>query len=599
MTSPSLLTGDESRNLADLLATRAAAHPQRPFAEVSTDGAWHVITLARFHEQVRATARGLIAAGVKLGDRVGVLGDTRYEWSVVDFATFTAGAVTVPIYPSSSAEQIAWIAADAGLNVIAADTEERAQLVREACPGVTVVMMTPEGLAATAATGKHVTEEDLDARTATLEASDLATIIYTSGTTGQPKGAMLSHGNFVHHCINIERDPNFGGFVRDEGARLLLFLPLAHVFGRIAMILSLSAGAVIGYAPSHKTLAADMKTFRPTFMVLVPRVLDTIYNKADAAQKGLKKKIFRWSAHVAREMSRARENGAVSRSLKARHAIADRLVLSKIRELMGGQMQYALAGGARLSEDSGHFFRGLGMVVLQGYGLTETTAAATGSPEHGGIVGTVGNPIAGTEMCLADDGEILLRGVNLFQGYWNAPDATAAVMRDGWFATGDQGKVENGALTIIGRKKEILVLSSGKNVQPAVLEDAMRTHPAIQDTVVVGEGKHFVSALVALDEVMLPSWLDAHDLPPLTIEEASTHVGVRDLIHRAVEAANAKVSRAESIREFRIVPRSFSEAREELTASLKVRRANVLANYAEIVEEIYARAIPKRAKRGG
>lgn len=599
MTSPSLLTGDESRNLAALLAERAAAHPERPFAEISTDGVWHVITLAQFHEQVRATARGLIAAGVKLGDRVGILGDTRYEWSVVDFATFTAGGVTVPIYPSSSAEQIAWIAADAGLNVIAADTEERAQLVREACPSVTVIMMTPEGLAATAITGKDVTEEDLDARTATLEASDLATIIYTSGTTGRPKGAMLSHGNFVHHVINIERDPNFGGFVRDEGARLLLFLPLAHVFGRIAMILSLSAGAVIGYAPTHKTLAADMKTFRPTFMVLVPRVLDTIYNKADAAQKGLKKKIFRWSAHVAREMSRARERGTVTRSLKVRHAIADRLVLARIRELMGGQMQYVLAGGARLSEDSGHFFRGLGMVVLQGYGLTETTAAAMGSPEHGGIVGTVGKPIAGTEMCLADDGEIMLRGLNLFQGYWNAPEETAAVMRDGWFATGDQGRVDNGALSIIGRKKEILVLSSGKNVQPAVLEDAMRTHPAIQDTVVVGEGKHFVSALVALDEVMLPSWLDAHDLPQLTIEEASTHVGVRDLIHRAVEAANAKVSRAESIREFRIVPRSFSEAREELTASLKVRRANVLSNYAEIVEEIYARAIPKRAKRGG
>ena len=599
MTSPSLLTGDEPPNLPALLQGRATAHPERPFAEVSTDGVWHVITLAEFHGQVRAVSRGLIATGVALGDRVGIIGDTRYEWSVIDFATLTAGAVTVPIYPSSSAEQIAWIAADAGLKVIAADTEERAQLAREACPDVTVVIMTTEGLADAASAGVTVTEEDLDARTESLEASDLATIIYTSGTTGRPKGAMLSPGNFVLHCINIERDPNFGGFVRDEGARLLLFLPLAHVFGRIAMILSLSAGAVIGYAPTHKTLAADMKTFRPTFMVLVPRVLDTIYNKADAAQRGLKKKIFRWSAHVSREMSRARERGHVSRSLKARHALADRLVLAKIRELMGGQMQYLLAGGARLSEDSGHFFRGLGMVVLQGSGLTETTAPATGSPEHDGIVGTVGKPIAGTEMCLADDGEILLRGINLFQGYWNAPEETAAVMRDGWFASGDQGVVENGALSIIGRKKEILVLSSGKNVQPAVLEDAMRTHPAIQDTVVVGEGKHFVSALVALDEVMLPSWLDAHQLPQLTVEEAATHTGVRDLIHRAVEAANAKVSRAESIREFRIVPRAFTEAREELTASLKVRRSNVLANYADLVEEIYSRAISKRAKRGG
>lgn len=591
MSSPSLLTGDEPVNLPDLLRRRCAEQPDRTFAEVSRDGSWHSISLADFHARVRSVARGLIASGAALGDRIGILGDTRYEWSVVDFAALTAGAVTVPIYPSSSAEQIAWIAADAGIGTIAVDTPERADLVRTACPGVDVVLMTEDGLDALASRGAQVTDAELDARTVDLTAADLATIIYTSGTTGRPKGAMLSHGNFVEHVVNIERDDKFGGFVRGD-ARLLLFLPLAHVFGRLAMVLSLSAGAVIGYAPSHKTLADDMKTFRPTFMVLVPRVLETIYNKADAAQHGLKRRIFRWAAQVARQKSIAGEGGPASPMLALRYAIADRLVLRKIRDLMGGHMAYALAGGARLGEDVGHFFRGMGLVVLQGYGLTETTAPSLGTPEIGGRMGTVGLPMAGTQMRLADDGEILVRGGHVFQGYWNAPDATASVMRDGWFATGDLGRIENGALAIIGRKKEILVLSSGKNVQPAVLEDVMRSHPAIQDTVVVGEGKHFVSALVALDEVMLPSWLDSHQLPQMTVEEAARHSGVRDLIRRAVDAANAHVSRAEAIREFRIVPRSFSEAREELTASLKVRRATVLANYADIVDEIYSRAMP-------
>lgn len=592
MASPSLVTDTSPAHLPALLADRARQTPGKTFAEVSQpDGQWQPVTLEEFHGQVRAVAKGLMASGVNAGDRVGILGDTRYEWSVMDFAVLAAGGVTVPIYPSSSPEQVAWIAADAGLRVIAADTDERLDMTAEAVPSSVAALMTPAGLERLALVGAEVTDAELDARTESLTGDDLATIIYTSGTTGRPKGAMLSHANFVVHCENIALDPNFGGFVRGD-ARLLLFLPLAHVFGRLAMVLSLSAGAVIGYAPSHKTLAADMKSFRPTFMVLVPRVLETIYNKADAAQTGLKRKIFRWSAHVSRDLSIAGEKGRIGWALRAKYAIADKLVLAKVRALMGGQLGYALAGGARLGEDVGHFFRGLGMVVLQGYGLTETTAPAMGTPELGGVMGTVGKPMAGTEMMLAEDGEILLRGVNLFKGYWNAPAETAAVMRDGWFVTGDLGRVENGALTVVGRKKEILVLSSGKNVQPAVLEDAMRSHPAIQDTVVVGDGKHFVSALVALDGVMLPSWLDAHALPPMSIAEAARDSGVRELIRRAIDHANAQVSRAESIREFRILPTSFSEAREELTASFKVRRANVMANYASVVDEIYSKAMP-------
>jgi long-chain acyl-CoA synthetase len=588
--SPSLVHADEVTHLTALLAARAHAAPDAVFAEVKdASDHWREVSISDFHARVRTIAKGLIARGVKAGDRVGIMGDTRYEWSVMDFAVLAAGAISVPIYPSSSAEQVEWMVADAGITLVALDTAERAALATEA--SVAIVMLDDSGMDELVALGADVSDADLDARTADVTPSDIATIIYTSGTTGRPKGAMLSHGNFVEHVLNIERDPDFGGFVAGD-ARLLLFLPLAHVFGRLAMILALSAGAVIGYAPTHKTLAADLGTFRPTFMVLVPRVLETVYNKADAAQTGLKKRIFRWAAKVARQHAKVRETGTPSAMLRAQLAIADRLVLSKIRSLLGGQLQYALSGGARLNEDVGHFFEGLGVTVLQGYGLTESTAPALGTPESARIMGTVGKPIAGTAVALADDGEILLRGANLFQGYWNDPEATDQVMQDGWFASGDMGAIVDGAISIVGRKKEILVLSSGKNVQPALLEDSMRTHPAIQDSVVVGDGKHFVSALVALDEAMLPAWLSAHALPDMTVEEAANNSTVRDLISRAIANANAQVSRAESIREFRILPSSFTEAREELTASLKTRRAVILANYAAMIDEIYSKAMP-------
>ena len=586
MSSPSLVTPEESCTLTQMLALRAAAEPERTFAQVKdADEAWHPISLAAFHAHVTSVAKGLVALGIAPGDRVGIMGDTRYEWAVMDFAILAAGGITVPIYPSSSAEQIAWILADAGVTYVATDAPERAGAVAVAS-GLVIDL---NALGDLEAKGASVTDGDLAARTADVAPGDLATIIYTSGTTGRPKGAMLSHANFVDHVRNIERDPYFGGIVAGD-ARLLLFLPLAHVFGRLALILSVSAGVVAGFAPSHKTLAADMASFRPTLLGVVPRVLETVYNKADAAQHGVKKRIFRWAAKVSREYGGARVAGDVGAGLRARHAVADRLVLAKIRHLMGGNLRYVLSGGARLLEDTGNFFEGVGITVLQGYGLTETTAASLGTPEPTRIMGTVGSPIAGTSMALDDDGEILIRGAHLFMGYWNAPDATAAVMRDGWFATGDLGRLEDGAVTLVGRKKEILVLSSGKNVQPAVLEDSMRSHPAIQDTVVVGEGRHFVSALVALDEVMLPSWLDSHQLPAMSVEEASRDSRVRDAVSRAVALANAHVSRAESIREFRIVPRSFSEAREEMTASLKVRRDRVLANYSDVVEEIYSGA---------
>ncbi|MDN4473361.1 AMP-dependent synthetase/ligase [Demequina zhanjiangensis] len=587
MTSPSLATVAESMNLTALLRSRAEADPAAPFAEIKTEAdEWSPVSIGEFQQRVRAVAKGLIASGVGVGDRVGIMGDTSLEWSVMDFAVLAAGGVSVPIYPSSSAKQCEWIVQDAGIDVVAAQTEEQRAMLADLEEAPTAVALTPEGLDEVAAGGAAVSDADLDARTADVVLADLATIIYTSGTTGRPKGAMLTHGNFVVHCENIEKDPGFGAFVQGD-TRVLLFLPLAHVFARLAMVLALSSGAVIGYTPNHKTLAADLGSFRPTWMPLVPRVLETIYNRADAAQTGLKKKIFRWSAWVARKVSMAEETGGHGIVLKAQYAVANALVLKKIRHLMGGQLGYVLAGGAKLTPQIGHFFRGLGVTVMQGYGLTETTAAHMGTPSTDQIMGTVGHPIAGCEIKVADDGEILARGVNLFAGYWNAPDATAAVLHDGWFATGDLGEIHDGALTITGRKKEILVLSSGKNIQPAVLEDSLRSHPAIQDSVVIGDGRHFVSAVVALDPILLPAWLKAHDLPDMCVEDASRHERVRELIGRAIAAANEHVSRAEAIREFRILPREFTEAREELTASLKVRRANVMAHFSEVIDSIY------------
>lgn len=592
LSSPGLAVIPERMHVTAMLADRVAAGSDRVFAEVKdSQGGWSPVTLGEFHSRVRAVAKGLVVSGVQVGDRVGIVGETRIEWSILDFAILAAGGVTVPIYPSSSASQFSWIISDAGIRVVAAEMAESRETLASLNDAPALFGLDGAAMDEFALLGRDVTDAELDARTEHVTVKDLATIIYTSGTTGQPKGAMLTHGNLVEHAKNVELDPDFGGFVQGE-TRVLLFLPLAHVFARFVMVVALGSGAVIGYSPTHKTLAADLKSFRPTWMPLVPRVLETIYNRADTSMTGVRKTLFRWSAKVAREMSVAREHGGAGASLKFRYAVADRLVLGKIRHLLGGQLAYVLSGGARLTPEVGHFFRGVGVEVLQGYGLTETTAAHSGSPDKFGIMGTVGKPIAGGYLTLADDGEILTKGVNTFAGYWNAPELTAEVMRDGWFATGDLGEIRDGALSIVGRKKELLVLSSGKNVQPAVLEDAMRSHPAIQDTVVVGEGRHFVSALVALDETLLSAWLTAHKLPEMDVEQASMNERVRELVGRAIAAANEQVSRAEAIKEYRILPRGLEEAREEMTASLKIRREVVLTHFADVVDEIYSRAMP-------
>ncbi|MDE0572698.1 AMP-dependent synthetase/ligase [Demequina sp. B12] len=593
LTSPGLVTVEDHMNLTAMLEARASANPSAPFAEAKdAAGEWFTVSLGEFRDRVNAVAKGLMVQGVKPGDRVGLMADTSLEWSVLDFAVLAAGGVTVPIYPSSSASQCAWIIEDAGISVVGVQSEANQEMVSGLASAPQVIALTAQGLDEVAAAGQGVSDVDLAARTEDVTLDDLMSIIYTSGTTGRPKGAMLTHRNMVEHAANVEADPSFGGFVQGDRTRVLLFLPLSHIFARFAMILALSAGSVIGYTSNHKTLVADLAAFKPTWMPLVPRVFETIYNRADTSMSGVRKVLFRWSAHVARDVSRAQEAGSVSASLKARYKVADALVLSKIRRLLGGNLDYVLAGGAKLTPEIGHYFSGLGITVMQGYGLTETSSAVGGTPTDDNRMGTVGRPIAGNSVMVDDEGEILVKGICLFSGYWNAPEATAQVMRDGWFATGDLGEIVDGMLTITGRKKEILVLSSGKNIQPAILEDSIRSHPAIQDSVVVGDGRHFVSAVVTLDPVLLPDWLAAHDLPEMNVEEASVNEKVRELIGRAIASANEKVSRAEAIKEYRILPREFSEAKEEMTASLKIRRAVVQEHFADVIESIYSQNKP-------
>jgi long-chain acyl-CoA synthetase len=580
-------------SICSLLVERMAAQADSVFAERKTaDGSFEPITVARFYGDVISTSRGLIALGIEPGDRVGIMGGTSYEWSVADFAALFAGAVPVPIYQTSSREQIRWVLADAGVKLAIAETAGMGATLTELMEETTLarVLVIEDGaLAELASAGQHVPVGTVRARSAEADAETLATIVYTSGTTGRPKGVELTHGNFVAHIVNGVDDPNLGPVVSGQDTRTLLFLPLSHVFGRFINYLCVHSGTVVGYAPSTKTLVSDLQAFRPTWLLAVPRVFETFYNSADTMSGGgAKQALFRWAAKVAQAYSRSLDAGGPSAVLRAKHGIADRLVFRRIRAVMGGRATYAISGGAPLAEWLGHFFRGLGMTVMEGYGLTELSAPTAVNRPGLIKIGSVGAPYPGTGVRIAEDGEILVRGPNVFRGYRNDPDGTAAAFRDGWFLTGDYGRLdEDGYLYISGRKKEIIVTAGGKNVQPAVLENALRAHPVISEVVVIGDNKPFIGALIALDAAMLAGWLKSKDLPPMSIGEAAEHPTVRAELDRAVSEANESVSRAESIRKYAVLPRELTEEDGELSASLKVRRKAVLEHFAEAVGSIY------------
>ncbi len=585
---PALVTLDTDETVTSLLRARAAANPDRTYCEFKHEGGWKPVSLAEWEHLVSAVAKGIAATGVKRGDTVGLMASTRYEWALFDMAIMAAGAMTVPIYPSSSASQVNWIAEDARLALLIVETSRMGTIASGLAHSPRVLVIDDGAVADLTAAGADMTDDDLWARTADARLDDTASIVYTSGTTGNPKGVELTHRNLVEHALNAAAYPDLHE-VTQPGSRLLLFLPLAHVLARHLEILSLASGMTIGFAPSPATLAGDLKSFKPHWMIAVPRVLEAFYNTVESRTGGgVKGKLFRWAAAVSRSAARAEESGRPSPLVKAQLALADRLVLHRVREAMGGQMRFIVCGGARLSPDFGYFYSGFGVRVLQGYGLTESSAPTTCNPQFAARMASVGMPLPGCSVRIAADGEVLLKGPNIFSGYRGAPELTAEVLTDGWFATGDLGSLDaDGYLTITGRKKEIIVLDAGKNVQPAGLEDAIRPDPLIQEVVVVGDGMPYVVALVSLDEQMLPAWLKQRGLPAVGVAEAAELPEVQAHVKSLVGVANATVAKAEHIRRFRVLPRSLSEAEGEFSASLKVRRHIVAEHFAELVDQMY------------
>jgi long-chain acyl-CoA synthetase len=580
-------------SLAQLPGRNASEAPnETAFSIKRPSGGWSQVSWAQFAADVDAVARGLVAAGVQPGDRVALMCRTRYEWTLLDFAGWTAGAVVVPVYETSSAEQVQWILSDSGARFVVVETSAHASVVddvRADLPDLADVLVIDDGaLDALRERGHDVSDAELAGRRDALDRTSLATIIYTSGTTGRPKGCELTHGNFLDLAENAIG--KLGQVVLSDNASTLLFLPLAHVFARFIEVLCVAGKARMGHSADIKTLLDDFAGFQPTFVLAVPRVFEKIYNSAEAkASAEGKGKIFLRAATVAIAYSEALDAGGPGPGLRVQHALFDRLVFRKLRAAMGGQVRYAVSGGAPLGTRLGHFYRGIGILILEGYGLTETTAPVAVNTPDKVKVGTVGYPLPGCGIRIAEDGEILLKGVGVFTRYHDNPQATDEAIRDGWFHTGDVGELdEDGYLRITGRKKEILVTAGGKNVAPAVLEDRLRAHPLVSQCIVVGDQRPFVGVLVTLDEEMWPLWAKTHGLDDVTIEQARTHPTVLEAIQAAVDRANQAVSRAESIRKFAVLPGDFTESNGYLTPSLKLKRAVVMKDFAEDVDKLYA-----------
>ncbi len=570
--------------------------PSRVAFQRYVNSTWVDVTAGEFAAQVRAVAKGLIAAGVQAGDRVSIFADTRYEWTLADYGIMSAGAATVPIYPSSSEEQVEWILSDSdavGVFCAGSALVEIVNTVKGALPNLANVWSFDGGaLDALMAAGKDIPDSAVEERVATLNPDSLATLIYTSGTTGRPKGCDLTHGNLVYECRSVLVAASD---VFEPGNKTLLFLPIAHIFGKVVQCACVEGGIVIGHYSDVTKLIDIFPTFSPHFILAVPRVFEKIYNgaKALAHESGVKGKIFDFAEQAGIAYSQALDTpGGPTGAVKAKHTIADKLVFSKIRTKMGGNVKYAISGGAPLGARLGHFYRGAGITILEGYGLTETSAAATVNLPDKIKVGSVGPPIPGMAVRIADDGEILIKGPVVFRGYWNNDEATnEAIEPDGWFHSGDIGTIdENGFVAITGRKKELLVTAGGKNVAPAVLEDRINAHPLISMSMVVGDAKPYIACLVTIDPEAWPKWLSDNGKPAsTTVASMVRDPTLRGVVQAAVDDANKAVSKAESIRKFEILPQDFTEAGGEITPTLKLKRNVVMVKYADAVEALYAK----------
>jgi long-chain acyl-CoA synthetase len=590
--TPLVLPVTAAGSLAELPARWATAEPDRILFSVRVDDGWTDVAADAFGAEVAAMAKGFIASGIGPGDVVAVMSRTRYEWTVADFALWVTGAVSVPIYETSSPEQVQWILEDSGAVGALLESERHVTVLdrMDARPAALRAVWVIENgdLDRLRAQGADVTDADLARRRTDLDRDSLATVIYTSGTTGRPKGVELTHGNFLTLAENAAED--LADLVRADDAATLLFLPLAHVFARFVEVLAVTAGVRVGHSSDLTSLLDDLETFRPTFILAVPRVFEKVYNAAEASAAAAGRgRVFTGAVATAVAWSQAQESGAVPLGLRVRHTLFDRLVYSRLRHSLGGRMTFAVSGGAPLGTHLGHFFRGAGITILEGYGLTETAAPATVNRPDATRVGSVGRPLPGVDIRVAQDGEILIRGVGVFRRYRNDRKATDAALDQGWFRTGDLGELDaEGYLRITGRKKELLVTAGGKNVAPAVLEDRLRAHPLISQCIVVGDGRPFIGALITLDEDMYPTWAAAHGLDDVPFATARRDERIRAELQRAVDHANDAVAVAESIRDFAVLDTDFTEESGHLTPSLKLKRGVVLRDFEENVNALYA-----------
>ena len=594
---PAVVPADPGANISDLLMNRLAASPELVLFSLPRDGRWLPVTTREFHAQVVALAKGLVAAGIQPGDKIGLICKTRYEWTLIDFAVWFAGAILVPVYETSSPSQVQWNLSDSGAMAVIVETADHFARFDEVYPelgDIRAVWQIDLGdLDKLVAGGADVTDAEIDRRRNLAVGNDIATLIYTSGSTGKPKGCVLTHANFLETSRNAAVALK-EVLVHPEGASTLLFITTAHVFARFISVLCVHAGVRVGHQADTKTLLAALGSFQPTFLLAVPRVFEKVYNSAQQkAIAGGKGKIFDAAAHVAVEHSKLVQAGtSIPLGMKIKFALFDKLVYSKLRAAMGGKVVWAVSGSAPLGAHLGHFFKSLGIVILEGYGLTETTAPANVGLATRAKIGTVGPPLPGVSVRVMDDGEIEIKGVNVFKEYWNNPQATADAFDDGWLKTGDIGDFDaEGFLTITGRKKEIIVTAGGKNVAPAALEDPIRANPLVGQVVVVGDQKPFIGALITLDPDMLPVWLNNNQEDAgMTLAQASVNKAVLAEIQRAVDHANEGVSRAESIRKFSLLPIELTENSGHLTPKMSIKRNIILRDFAGEIEAMYVNA---------
>jgi long-chain acyl-CoA synthetase len=589
---PAVYTVPDRANLTDPVWSAAEEVPLQVTFRRPIEGGWRPVTAAEFRDEVVDVAKGLVSKGVRPGDRVGLMARTRYEWTLVDYAIWSAGAVTVPIYETSSAEQVQWILGDSGAVAVVVESPAHQKLVEDArddLPDLREIwQLDDDAVGLLTAAGAEIGDEEIASRREGLGADDIATIIYTSGTTGRPKGCVLTHRNMLFDIGNaIPVLPS----LFHEGASTLLFLPLAHAFARLIQIGAVQARVTLGHAPDVKNLLADLDTFRPTFVLAVPRVFEKVYNgarqKAHGDGKGA---IFDRAERVAVAYSEALDTGRVGLGLRFQYAIFDRLVYAKLRAALGGSCTAAISGGAPLGTRLSHFFRGIGLRVAEGYGLTETSPATAVSTDDAFKIGTVGRPLPGMTIKIAEDGEILIAGDHVFREYWHNPEATAQALTDGFFRTGDLGALDDkGFLSITGRKKELIVTAGGKNVAPAVLEDRIRAHALVSQAMVVGDGKPFIGCVVTIDAEAFEPWKSSHGkAADATVGDLANDPELRQEIQAAVDDANRAVSHAEAVKVFRILPRDFTEETGELTPSMKLKRAVVEKEYADEIAAIYS-----------